>query len=76
MLHTSLSPKKHITVRRADILSFLPEENTLLPAVIRTNNNPFGTRLESQKRKKLAEMNVQAIVELTKQSVYRINHLV
>ena len=75
VLHTSLSLNKHMTLRRADILTFLPEENTLLPAVTRTNCSPFGTRLESQERNKLAEINVQAIAELTKQSVFEIDHL-
>ena len=75
VLHTGLSSNKHLTVKRADILTFLPVKNTLLPAVIRTNNNPLGSRLESLERKKLAEINVQAIIELTKQSVSEIDHL-
>jgi hypothetical protein len=75
LLHTNLSPKKHRTVRRADILTFLPDVNRPLSFLTFTDNELAGARFARQNRKKLAKINVEAITELTKQSVFKIDHL-
>jgi hypothetical protein len=75
LLQTSISPGKCRTVRRADVLTFLPEDNRPLSFLTLTDNDPAGARFTRQNRKKLAKINVQAITELTKQSVFKIDHL-
>ena len=75
LLQTSISPGKSKTVRLADILTFLPEENTAVSFMERRNNNSVKAGLMRQKRQKLAEVNVRAITKLTKQSVLKISHL-
>lgn len=75
LLQTSISPSKGKTVRLADILTFLPEENRAVSFMERMNNNPAKAGSMRRKRQKLAEVNVRAITRLTKQSVLKISHL-
>ena len=75
LLQSSLSPSNHRTVKRADIITFLPEGDRIISTLMRSNSDPTKIRTEIQQRKKLAEINIQAIIELTKKSVYRISHL-
>jgi len=75
LLKTSISPGKGRMVRRADILTFLPKENKAVSFMDRTNDDAVEAGLKRQERKKLAEINVRAITELTRQSVSKISHL-
>jgi hypothetical protein len=75
LLQTSISPRKRRMVRRADVLTFLPEGNSPLSFLMFTDDEPAVARFARQNRKKLAKINVQAITALTKQSVSRISHL-
>ena len=75
LLQTSISPGKRRMFRMADVLTFLPEGKSPLSLLTLTEDETAAARFTRQSRQKLARINVQAITELTKQSVSRISHL-
>ena len=74
LLHAITSSGNGSGFRWSEVLTFLPKKNSSRYTLRRIKHKPASGILRSKERERLAEMNVQAITELTKQSVEKLSH--